>query len=172
MTDATPTSRSTLCPLLIGRGPYIEILRQFCEQVRLGQGQTVILAGEPGIGKSRLAGETESMATQAGFTVLHSDCREDECAVPYAPLLRLLRQRLAGQPSLAHLWQAYAPQLIELLPELRAAWPDASPAGRAGAAQAHTDQNDALVGVHLYEGTRRHHRLAEDVRGEVAHAGP
>ncbi len=147
MTDVTPASRSTLCPLLIGRGPYIEILRQFCEQVRLGQGQTVILAGEPGIGKSRLAGETASMAAQAGFTVLHSDCREDECAVPYAPLLRLLRQRLAGQPSLAQLWQGNAPRLIELLPELRADWPDTPPAGRAGAEQAHTGQYESLAGV-------------------------
>ena len=147
MTDVTPASRSTLCPLLIGRGPYIEILRQFCEQVRLGQGQTVILAGEPGIGKSRLAAEAETIAAQAGFTVWHSDCREDECAVPYAPLLRLLRNRLAAEPALAQAWQNQAPNLLELVPELRAAWLDAPMAPRAGAEAAHASQYGALSGV-------------------------
>ena len=149
MTDATPAGRSTLCPLLIGRGPYIEILRQFCEQARLGQGQTVILAGEPGIGKSRLAAEAETIAAQAGFTVLHSDCHEDECAVPYAPLLQLLRRHAerVGQPALAQDWQVHAPHLVELLPELRSDWPDAPEDARTGAEQAHARQYDALASV-------------------------
>ncbi len=137
MTEAAPASRSTLCPLLIGRGPYIEILRQFCEQVRLGQGQTVILAGEPGLGKSRLAAEAETIAAQAGFTILHSHCYEDECARPFAPLLRLLRQRLTDQPALAKDWQLLAPRLAELLPELRDSWPKGPAALRASAEPAH-----------------------------------
>jgi DNA-binding CsgD family transcriptional regulator/tetratricopeptide (TPR) repeat protein len=138
VTQGIPSRRSTLCPLLIGRGPYIEILRQFCEQGRLGQGQTVILAGEAGIGKSRLAAEVKTMARQAGFTVLQSDCLEAECALPYAPFLRLLRRLAAetGSPD--------APQLAELLPELRGAWPERETRARLEPDQARAEQCDAL----------------------------
>jgi len=141
------SGHSTLCPVLIGRGPYIEILRQACEQVRLGQGQTVILAGQAGIGKSRLAAEVRSMAAQAGFTVLQTRCVDAECAAPYAPLLHLLRGLLAEQPALAADWKAQAPQLIELMPELRALWPAAQPAPLAEAELAHARHFGALAGV-------------------------
>ncbi len=140
-------SRSTLCPLLIGRGPYIELLRQFCEQVRLGQGQTVILAGGPGIGKSRLAAEVKGIASQAGFTVLHSHCLEYECALPYAPLLHLLRRLLASPTQLAQAWQPHGPQLAEILPELRRAWPEVEAVPRLDAALARAAQFEAISSV-------------------------
>ena len=147
MTEGTPAGRSTLCPLLIGRGPYIEILRQFCEQVRLGQGQTVILAGEAGIGKSRLAAEVKSIARQAGFTVLQSNCRDAECGLPYGPFLRLLPRLLAGPTGLAEPGQPYAPQLMELLPELRRAWPDLEAAPRQDDEQARAGYYSAISGL-------------------------
>ena len=147
MTEAAPASHSTLCPLLIGRGPYIEVLRQFCEQARLGQGQTVILAGEAGIGKSRLAAEVQSIARQAGFAVLQSHCRAAECGLPYAPFLRLLRQLLGGSPGLAEAEQPYAAQLVELLPELQRGWP-AAPAGpRRDSEQVRTGYYEAISSV-------------------------
>lgn len=141
MTNGTASVHSTLCPLLIGRGPYIEILRQFCEQVRLGQGQTVILAGEAGIGKSRLAAEVKAIARQAGFTVLQSDCLETECALPYAPFLRLLRPLTAGTGN------SDGPQLAELLPELRGARPERDAAARLEPKQARAGQFDAISSV-------------------------
>ena len=147
MTEAPLASRSTLCPLLIGRGPYIEILRQFCEQVRLGQGQTVILAGEAGIGKSRLAAEVEIIARQAGFTVLQTNCREVDCGLPYGPFLRLLTGLLAGPSGPAEAEQPYAPQLVELLPGLRRAWPGVQAQPRSDNALARAGYYRAISGV-------------------------
>jgi class 3 adenylate cyclase len=41
---------------LAGRGEELDLLRRRWEQIRTGQGRVVLLSGEPGIGKSRLAG--------------------------------------------------------------------------------------------------------------------
>ncbi len=42
-------------PSLIGRGGEMSLVRQRWEQARRGDGQVVLLTGEPGIGKSRIA---------------------------------------------------------------------------------------------------------------------
>src|SRR4029450_3041651 len=40
---------------LIGRGEEVELLLRCWQQVNSGEGQAVLLSGEPGIGKSRIA---------------------------------------------------------------------------------------------------------------------
>ena len=115
---------------MIGRGPYIEVLRQACQQARLGQGQTIMLAGEAGVGKSRLVAEVSAIGLEAGFSVLQADCFESGDALPYAPLLDLLRGLLAnpGSDSPTAALTPFASDLTQLLPELASLWPDAPPA--------------------------------------------
>ena len=50
-----------------------------------GQGRLVMLAGEPGIGKTRTAQELASLAEQRGAQVLWGRCYEDDGAPPYWP---------------------------------------------------------------------------------------
>src|SRR5215204_7017336 len=50
------TSR-VVCPVLIGRDDQLDALRQVAASVATGSGQMVLVAGEAGIGKSRLVRE-------------------------------------------------------------------------------------------------------------------
>lgn len=114
-----------LCPKLIGRASDLEVIRHGLEQVRSGQGQTVLLGGEAGIGKSRLVVEVKKLAADLGFTLWQGSCFEPDRTLPYAPILDLLRTLLAVQPESLH---PYAADLVTLLPELTRLWPNLPPA--------------------------------------------
>jgi predicted ATPase len=60
---------------------------QLARSVEDGSGQTVLVSGEPGIGKSRLVRETERQLAQESWLVLHGACFERDQFVPYAPFL-------------------------------------------------------------------------------------
>ena len=53
----------------------------------------VMIAGDAGIGKSRLAGETMAMARQSGFEVLKTACFPHDTSIAYAPFRELIRGR-------------------------------------------------------------------------------
>jgi DNA-binding CsgD family transcriptional regulator/tetratricopeptide (TPR) repeat protein len=82
--------RPVVCPALVGRGPALAALERLVERTLTGQGGTLLLAGEAGVGKSRLAGELGARARARGFAVLQAHCFEDDRAVAYAPLRDLL----------------------------------------------------------------------------------
>src|SRR5262245_41767851 len=48
-----PLERTIVCPVLIGRAPYLSALESALAQARGGAGRTLLLAGEAGIGKTR-----------------------------------------------------------------------------------------------------------------------
>jgi DNA-binding SARP family transcriptional activator len=98
-----------------------------------GRGQVVLVAGEPGIGKTRLLEELAGLATARGARVLMACCYEMEQNMAYAPVVEALRSLLAAAPAAAS--RAATPPcppaqlaaVAELLPELRQAWPDLPP---------------------------------------------
>ena len=57
-------------PVLIGRTHELEILDRALGAVQKGAGRCILLAGEPGIGKSRVAAEVRDHATAARFVIL------------------------------------------------------------------------------------------------------
>ena len=68
---------------MFGRGAETEALALAWAKAKDGQRQVVLLAGEPGIGKTRLATEAARAAHADGGTVLFGACDEDvEPAVP------------------------------------------------------------------------------------------
>ena len=87
--------------------------------------QVVVIEGEAGIGKTRLATEFIHWVTAAGADVLHGRAFEAGGRVPYQPLVDALRPRLDRENAPADLlddiWLA---ELARLLPELRARYPD------------------------------------------------
>lgn len=108
---------------LIGRNGIIAQLQQLIEQSAAGVGQVVLLAGEAGIGKSRLVYEVEQRFAQLPTAViLRGLCFEFDRALPYAPLLDLLRSWLTTvrqtPAQLAHQLGTAAGELVKLLPEL------------------------------------------------------
>lgn len=84
-------NQAVFSPILAGRTTDVEALRHWIAQAHTGKGVMVLIAGEAGIGKSRLLNEARAMATQSGFVTLQGNCFEPDHALPYAPLLDLLR---------------------------------------------------------------------------------
>jgi transcriptional regulator with XRE-family HTH domain len=60
----------------------------------------LLLAGEPGIGKSRLLRETAQQAVMDGWTVLAGGCHRKSGQEPYTPLLDALAGYLRRHPRL------------------------------------------------------------------------
>jgi len=77
-------------PVLIGREREQAHLHALIDQVRRGHGQVILLSGEAGIGKSRLAAQGKRQASEQGFLVLQGTCFPTDRSSPYAPLLDLL----------------------------------------------------------------------------------
>src|SRR2546426_9218455 len=67
-------NRPFVCQKIIGRVHERAGLRELVEQAKGGRGQVVVLAGEAGIGKSRLVAETRAVAQAEGFLVLEGSC--------------------------------------------------------------------------------------------------
>src|SRR5712691_5875127 len=59
---------------LVGREPELGLLRARWEQAKAGDGQVVLLSGEPGIGKSRLVQELTEQSEHEGVTRLEFRC--------------------------------------------------------------------------------------------------
>src|SRR5689334_3283264 len=114
-----PLYQSVLCPVLVGRAPLVAALERLTERTGAGRGATALLAGEAGIGKSRLVTEVRGRAGRRGMTILVSHCFEPNRVLPYAPLFDLLRGLPGGQcRNHMHTLGPAAGDLAALLPEL------------------------------------------------------
>ena len=81
----------TLGPL-IGRDSEMEALCRLLDEVVQGRPGVVVLGGEAGIGKTRLARETAEVAKTRGFQLLWGTCVHfGSSEVPYAALTAALR---------------------------------------------------------------------------------
>src|SRR3989440_2097180 len=129
---ARPTTTSTesrppgeLVAPLVGRQASFSQLVGRYQQARGGQPQAVLVVGEAGVGKTRLAREWVAWAAAPGALVLAGHTFEMGGRLPYQPLVEALRPRLeeenAPEDLLEDLWLA---ELSRLLPELRVRYPD------------------------------------------------
>jgi predicted ATPase len=78
--------------VFVGREREMATLHALLAQVENGYGQVVGIAGEPGIGKSRLLYEFRQQVRNKPLTYLAGRCVSYGQATPYLPLLDLLRQ--------------------------------------------------------------------------------
>ncbi len=69
----------------VGRRQELAELKLALEDAMSGQGRLVMLAGEPGIGKTRTTQELATYAETRGAQVLWGWCYEEEGAPPYWP---------------------------------------------------------------------------------------
>lgn len=128
-----PEARATPGALqipFVGRNQELERLTAALAQVARGRGQTVLLEGEPGIGKSRLVQEAARIGAQQGVGLLLGKCYQGEESVPYQVVITLLEQILATLPdeALKRLSPATLAELALLAPEISARFPDLPPA--------------------------------------------
>jgi class 3 adenylate cyclase len=78
------------CPVIVGRDEEIESLDEALFAASRGNGRVVALAGDAGLGKTRLAGEVARRAGTLGMTVLWGGCAESDLALPYLPFLEAI----------------------------------------------------------------------------------
>jgi DNA-binding SARP family transcriptional activator len=110
----------------VGRELELEDLLAGLESALGGRGSLCLIAGEPGIGKSRLTEELASRARERGAEVLVGRCWEAGGAPAYWPWMQALRacvQARAPEQLRGELG-AGAPDLARLVPDLRALFPD------------------------------------------------
>ncbi len=113
----------------IGRAPVMATLLRAMATAAGGRGQLVMLAGEPGIGKTRTADELAHLARTRDMRVLIGRCYEGEGAPPFWPWAQILRTHLrqvepATLPTvLGHI----AGDLAQLVPELAERLPGLDP---------------------------------------------
>jgi tetratricopeptide (TPR) repeat protein len=80
---------------LVGREEEIALLLRCWREARDGEGQVVLLAGEPGIGKSRLVRELRARLSEQPHIRLLCQCSPHHTASPLHPLIEQL-ERAAG----------------------------------------------------------------------------
>jgi class 3 adenylate cyclase len=81
----------------VGRDEERSLIERSRSAVRAGTPRVVLVSGEPGIGKSRLASLSAYGAHGEGFAVLWGACFE-ELAVPYEPWIAVCSQLVAHAP--------------------------------------------------------------------------
>ena len=73
--------------LLVGRESEFEKLRLWQESIKQGHGQTILIAGDSGVGKTLLAGELLCASAGAGTITFIGAAHEHEGQLPYQPFI-------------------------------------------------------------------------------------
>jgi predicted ATPase len=122
----------------VGRERELGDLRAGLDAALAGHGHLLLLVGEPGIGKTRMAEELAAVARARGALVLWGRCLEWDGAPPYWPWRQLLRAPIqAADASMVRsdLGSA-ASDLAQIVPEIHEALPDLPPAANIEPEQA------------------------------------
>jgi tetratricopeptide (TPR) repeat protein len=114
--------------VFVGREREIAELIAALEDARSGKGRLLLLTGEPGIGKSRLADELATRARERGFAVLWGRCWEAGGAPIYWPWVQAIRTYLReNDPTIVRAQLgAGAAEIAQMIPELGELFPDLS----------------------------------------------
>ena len=80
-----------LSPLLVGRDDLLNLADRRLAEAAEGSGQLLLLAGQAGVGKSRLMQVILRKARTAGFKVARGDLAPQDLLVPLGSILDLVR---------------------------------------------------------------------------------
>ncbi|MCA1846044.1 MAG: AAA family ATPase, partial [Actinobacteria bacterium] len=114
--------------IFVGRDAELEQLQQLWKEASAGERRVALLAGEPGVGKTRLGAELAIRVHEEGGVVLVGRCDED-LGVPYQPFVEALRHFVdhTPPPDLRERLGRYGGELARLVPELSKRAPDLPP---------------------------------------------
>ena len=85
-----------LCPVLVGRTRELDLLEDALIASNRGRGQVVVIAGEAGVGKTRLVNALRVSAARAGTAVVSGSCSEADLTLPYLPSVEGIGNSLAS----------------------------------------------------------------------------
>ena len=109
-----------LCPVVVGRDQQLAELRHALERLAEGHGTALVIAGEAGVGKSRLLRAAAAEAHSRNADVLTGRAVESGRPLPFRPITEALFSHLrkSGPPQLPEL-APFRPLLGRLVPEWR-----------------------------------------------------
>ena len=111
-------------PKMVGRDVELDQLKELLHATIKGKGNTVLVSGEAGIGKTRLVKELESYAEQSGVKVLEGHCLY-ESPTPFLPFREALRSIFQVSKSdalplqerkISKVVKESAPQFVQAIP--------------------------------------------------------
>jgi len=111
----------------VGRETERAAIRATIDRALSGRGSVVMLAGGPGVGKSRLALEMMDYASLVGFRSNVGHCYERDEPFPYLPFVEIIESQLAQAASFDDFRRRMgdnAAELAQLAPSLRRFFPD------------------------------------------------
>ena len=113
-------SERFLCPTLVGRDQQLFSLEDALFTAHRGESRFIALAGDAGIGKTRLATELAKRARRLNWEVLWGACSEAELPLPYLPLVEALGNYLSlhDGAQLAGVLGGAQRELAQLFPQL------------------------------------------------------
>ena len=117
-----PTFPRGFATSLVGRAAEMGALRRVWQQAAIGRGHILLIEGEPGIGKTRLAEELLTELASQSVT-LRAKCPEMEHPLAYTLFVDPLRQACAGERP-ARVSDTWLAEVARLLPELRERYPN------------------------------------------------
>ncbi len=119
-------NRTQAGAVFVGRQRELGTLVEGLDSAVADRGRLILVGGEPGIGKSRLADELAGIARDRGIGVLWGRGWEDAGAPPYWPWVQALRALLRTvTPEAIHGYLGSgAADVAQILPELRTIIPD------------------------------------------------
>jgi DNA-binding SARP family transcriptional activator len=146
---ASVTRSSQAADELVGRDDQLAALDAILADARGGHGRVALVAGEPGIGKTRLAEEAVRRAAAAGMQVAWGRCHEGDGAPALWPWAQVVRQLAAelGPGQLAAMLGPSAAWLGQLMPELAEPAPPPGPRPIADLGAARFQLNQAVTGL-------------------------
>jgi DNA-binding winged helix-turn-helix (wHTH) protein len=118
MGEDSVAAGNTFAPPFVGHAPAMERLRAALEGALAGRGRTVLLAGEPGIGKTRTAEELAAEARRRHAMVLIGRATEGDGAPAFWPWVQILRASLARSGA-RHAGTPAATEIAAVLGELQ-----------------------------------------------------
>jgi adenylate cyclase len=114
---------------LIGRDTERGLLLQAIDHANGGRGSMMVLLGDAGVGKTRLAEDVLAVARRRGCQTLTGRCYEQDDTPPLIPFIEALEEasRLMPAAVFRRAVGPSAPELAKLMPELYGLFPDMAP---------------------------------------------
>ena len=134
--------------VFVGRERELAELRAATDAALGGSGRLVLVAGEPGIGKTRISEEVATYARVRGAKAHWGRCHEGDGAPPYWPWVQVIRSYVREADPVALAWElgSGAGEIARVVPEV------AEMVGEVGAADGSEDEQarfrffDAITG--------------------------
>jgi class 3 adenylate cyclase len=113
---------------IAGRTHQLAALEQAFKDAEAGTRRVSMLAGEPGIGKTRLCSELAETAHEHGTLILYGRC-DEEFSLPYQPWVEAIGYLIEHGPDslVQDVVRLHGPELSLLVPQIRRSFPEVGP---------------------------------------------